>query len=359
MRSLPRLLLVALLVGAVAGCAGTVDRFAVNRIVHQEGARVDDLGKACALGAALAHPLAALGTERRPPRMALIIAETTAGLCGELDSMEAELQSVRARRNWRGLGEHRVAEMRDARLREQRLHAGAAKRYYRAWAHMTEAFGPFDGDCPTIRERDEITYLLGLVAGLRALLHDKAGGSTVGVPADVLGEVSRGARCLDNEEWWHAPAALQAAAWAVIPGSGPEDVDPWEVLRSEAEAGDDSGVRVAWSLYVLVAGNAGLRDRVADGIAGHAASLTRTTADPAWLLLDEYALRVSSHESDLLWTEERGHRTETFGELPGPSPSAPPEAVQDPFGADPFGGGQGSSGVDPGAPTPAPEDVDP
>jgi hypothetical protein len=359
MRSGPPLLLVALALCTAIGCAGTVDRFAVNRIVHQQGAKVDDLGKACALGSSLSHALAALGTERRPPRMALIIAETTAGLCGELDSMEAELASVRARRNWQALGEHRVAEMRDARLREQRLHTQAAKRYYRAWGHMTEAFGPFDGDCAKIRERDEITYLLGLVAGLRALLHDKAGGSTVGVPADVLGEVSRGARCLDNEEWWHAPAALEAAAWAVIPGSAPEGVDPWEVLRTEAEAGDDSGIRVAWSLYVLVAGNAGLRHEVEAGIVGHAASLASTPADPDWLLLDEYALRVTGHESDLIWTDERGHRTETFGELPRPAPSLPSGGAIDPFGADPFGGDTGSFEEDPEPTTPDPEDVDP
>jgi hypothetical protein len=359
MRSGSRPVLVALVLAMTVGCAGAVDRFAVNRIVHQEGARVDDLGKACALGSSLSHALAALGTERRPPRMALIIAETTAGLCGELDSMEAELASVRARRNWRALGEHRVPEMRDARLLEMRLHADAAKRYYRAWGHMVEAFGPFDGECARIRERDEITYLLGMVAGLRALLHDKAGGSTVGVPADVLGEVSRGARCLDNEEWWHAPGALEAAAWAVVPGSGPEGVDPWATMRAEAEAGDDSGIRVAWALYVLVAGNAGRRDDVEVGITGHAASLASTPADGDWLLLDEYALRVTGHESDLIWTEERGHRTETFGELPAAPTSAPLAPADDPFGADPFGGGGGSFGETDASPIPSAEDPEP
>lgn len=359
MRSGFSLVLAALVLCTVTGCAGTVDRFAVNRIVHQQGAKVDDLGKACALGASLAHPLAALGTERRPPRMALIIAETTAGLCGELQSMEAELESVRARRNWQALGEHRVAEMRDARLREMRLHAESAKRYYRAWGQMTEAFGPFDGDCPKIRERDEIVYLLGLVSGLRALLHDKAGGSTVGVPADILGEVSRGARCLDNEEWWHAPGALEAAVWAVVPGSGPEGVDPWEILRAEAQAGADSGTRVAWSLYALLAGNAGLREDLEVAIAGHARSLADTPADPDWLLLDEYALRVTGHESDLIWTEERGHRTETFGALPAPEQSSPLEAGDDPFGGDPFGGGEGSFGETDESPPPTPERVDP
>lgn len=359
MRSGSALLLIALALCTAGGCAGTVDRFAVNRIVHQEGARVDDLDKACALGSSLSHALAALGTPQRPPRMALIIAETTGGLCGELEGMEAELASARARRNWHALGEHRVAEMRDARLLEMRLHTAAAKRYYRAWGQMQEAWGPFDGDCPKIRQRDEIVYLLGLVAGLRALLHDKAGGSKLGVPADVLGEVARGARCLDNEEWWHAPAALEAGAWAVVPGSGPEGVDPWEVLRAEALAGGDSGVRVAWSLYVLVAGNAGLRQDVEAGITGHAASLASTPADPDWLLLDEYALRVTEHESDLIWTQERGHRTETFGALPT-EPAAPAlPAGDDPFGADPFGADEGSFGETDVDPNTTPEGVEP
>jgi len=319
---------------------------------------VDDLGKACALGSSLSHALGALSSRRQPPRLALIIAETTAGLCGELEAMEVELESLRARRNWRALGEDRVAEMRDARLREMRLHTLAAKRYWRAWQHMDAAYGPFDGDCPRIRERDEIAYLLGLVAGLRSLLHDRAGGSELDLPADVLGEVSRGARCLDNEEWWHAPAALEAAVWAVIPGTAPEGVDPWEVLGTEAEAGGESGVRVAWSLYALLAGNAGRRDDLEAAIRGHAASIASTPPDPDWLLLDEYGFRVTGHESDRIWTGERGHRTETFGELPT-QPEAPSPPAIDPFGGDPFGVDGGSFEETEEASSPAPEGADP
>jgi hypothetical protein len=268
----------------------------------------------------------------------MIVAETTAAICEELESWEDELHSIRVRRNWKALGEDRAAEMRDARLRAMRTHFGAARRYQRAWGHMQAAYGPFEDRCAPIRERDEVVYLLGLVAGLRSLLHDRAGGGALGVPADVLGEVSRASRCLDNEEWWHTPRALEAAAWAVIPGTAPDGVDPWQVLAEEAEAGAASGVRVAYALYVLLAGNAGRREDVEAGIAGYARSAARTPRHPDWRLLDEYAFQVVRHESDLIWTRERGHRTETLGELPAPTPpAAGVDGTVDPFGgADPF-----------------------
>jgi hypothetical protein len=327
-------LLVLAAVALSVGCTELANSFTVERIVLQHGARVGDLGKACALGESLTHALAALGNEGAPPHQALIIAETTAALCAEMESWEGELDSIRARRNWKALGEGRAPEMRDARLRTMRAHTESAKRFRRAWLHMQEAYGPFEGDCATIRPRDEVVYLLGLVAGLRSLLHDRAGGGHVGVPADVLGEVSRAARCLDNETWWHGPGVLEAAAWAVIPGTGPEGVDPWEVLRDEAAAGADSGVRVAYALYVLLAGNAGRTADVEAGILGFAKSVAETPQHPDWRLLDEYARQVVRHESDRLWTQDRGHRTETLGELPRPKPA--PTEDEDPFGADPF-----------------------
>jgi hypothetical protein len=90
-----------------------------------------------------------------------------------------------------------------------------------------------------------------------------------------------------------------------------------------------------------VAGNADRDETIQDGISAHATSLNTTEHDAAWALLDEYARLVTLHQSDLLWTEEKGYRTPAFGELPFDDPSLTAPAAfgsEDPFGSsNPFG----------------------
>ena len=45
----------------------------------------------------------------------------------------------------------------------------------------------------------------------------------------------------------------QAAAWATIPGSGPQGVDPWAILEEMGSKGESTGVRVARGLQVTIA----------------------------------------------------------------------------------------------------------
>jgi hypothetical protein len=320
-------------------CAAKIDNFTVKRVVLDRGIKVDDLGKACALGESLSHPLASLTSENHPPRLAMLVAEATSALCYEQESWEAELQASRARRNFKALGQERAAEMRDAQILESRLHTLSAKRWVRSFEQAEAAYGAYgEGQCPRLRQHDELPYLLGMVAGIRALLHDKAGGAELGVPSDILAKVSRGASCLDAEEWWQVPTSLEAAAWAVIPGSEPEGVDPWQVLEDAGTKGSESGVRVALALYVLIAANADRTEDVERGVKAHAASIKAVPMDSNWGLLDEYARAVTRHESDLIWTEANGHRTETLGELPSDESNAAPDVFGggDPFGSDPF-----------------------
>jgi DNA-binding NtrC family response regulator len=113
-----------------------------------------------------------------------------------------------------------------------------------------------------------------------------------------------------------AVAAMQAGAWATIPGSGPEGIDPWAMLSEAAAKGDPSGVRVARAMQALIAGNSGATDIVEAAIQAHAASIDATPTAPEWALLDRYAWQVTRHESDRIWMQAEGHRTERFGALP-------------------------------------------
>jgi hypothetical protein len=341
MRSLSLLPLLALL----TGCPRVVDRYTLERVVPQAGA-MGDVDRACALGASLGQVLASTARHGQEPHLALIIAETTAGFCAEGEAWEAELEVARLKRAG---GD--VAAMQDARIRESRAHAQAAQRFLSSWRHTEARYGPVgEGACPDLEGDEGIVYLLGMYAGVNALLHDRAGGGGLGVPLDIPVAVARGTECVDDEQWWSAPAAMRAAAWAMVPGMAPEGVEPWEALERAALASEGTGVRLGRGLQALIAANAGREDILEHTIRSHAQALGDGAQDASWALLDEYSRLVTLHESDLLWTAARGHRTPALGELPqddvAPTPAPDPFAGDDPFGAPP----------EPPVPTPEPED---
>jgi hypothetical protein len=327
----------ALVIAAVAstGCAGTIDRLTVRNVVDA-ATDVPDTGKVCAIGAALAQPLDSL--TRRSPHKAMAIAEGVSAVCDEAVAWEAELGAARAEHNL--TGEARAAEITDASIAAARAHARTALRFERSFDALEAEYGVVGTDkCPRLGEDEEFVYLFGLVTGTLALLHDRASGGANDVPMDRLAAIARGSACLDDTKWWAVPTALQAAAWATVPGSGPAEVDAWAQLDTSAARGEASGVRVARAIQVLIAANSGKDDVLKSALAAHAAAIAATPPDPEWTLLDAYATEVSRHQSDLVWTAGRGHRTEQFGKWP----NAP--GADEPAGADPFG--------DPFAPTPS------
>ncbi len=305
-----------------------VDQIVVERVIDR-GVTVDDVDMVCELGASLRHVIAAATSKEKPAHQSLVIAETAAALCVEPDAWEAELDVIRA------LSRGDTAEAKDARIRAARAHTDAARRFHRAWGHVEPAFGVEIGtECPKLHEEDELVWALGLFSGVVGLLHDRKGGGEVGVPMDTLARVSRAASCLDDEGWWSLPSALESSAGAVIPGGGPEGVDPWVQLETAAQASDESGVRLARALAVLLAANAGDEERVSAWLSAHAAAEERVPTHPDWGLFDAYAHAISLHEADLIWTREEGHRAPGL-KLPGVG-EAPP--TEDLFGEnDPFG----------------------
>lgn len=339
--------LAPLLLGlAVApGCAGKVDKIVVNRVVER-ALRLPDVDQACSIGVSMNSPLAGITSEKRPARQALLIAEFTAAMCDETAAHGHELEAARAMSPAVGLpGAQRAALGKDARLAADRSHMRAAARFGRALAHGEAEFGEIGGECPRLKEREELPFMLMLVSGLQVVLHDSAAGSPLGVPKETILDVARSAQCLDNEDWWYGPAAMQAAAWATIPGSAPEGTDPWAMLADVAQKSDPTGIRVARALQVVISVNAGRDDLAEQAIRDHAAARAATPSSAEFALFDQYALLLSQHQSDLFWMKEEGHRTPVFGELPGDdAPDTTPDDggvdpfAEDPFGADPFGG---------------------
>lgn len=340
-----RISVVGLACGLATACASKIDRFTLDRVLVR-GSTYQDAALICATGEALSIPLASVTSEKKPPHRALVMSNVSAAMCAEYDVWEAKVQGALARSNQSGPA--LVAMVKDARIQEERAHSEAARRFSDAFAHAEAFWGPVGEGCPKIRPDDELTYMLGLYAGLAGAIHDKAGGGQVGVPMDMLGRVARGCECLDNDQWWQVPKAFQAAAWATLANS--ENGDPWQMLDEASDEGDKTGVALARAVQVMMAANSGRTEDLERGIRAHAAALAEGR-DPAWLAFDDYANQVIVNESDLLWASDAGHRTPIFGELPSdvqqddtPSLDFDPFAdSEDPFGSDEPSDEEGSS----------------
>jgi hypothetical protein len=266
-----------------------------------------DVDMACGTGVSMGSFLMSFGRVTDPPDRGALVTLMAAGMCAEMASWEAELAQLRAVR------ENRAGDAQDARIREQRAHELAADRYQQAYARLTRVFGEPGGACPKLEGSDPLFYLLGLSSGLLAVLHDRAAGGALGVPLDLPRKVAQSAACLDDNQFWGAPRALQAAVWASVPGTVPEKTDPFAVLRDAARRGQERGVRLAGAFLVQTAAAAGRTEDLRRAIKDHAESLRQKPAADDWRMLDRYATLLIRHESDKLWSQARGHRTPSGG----------------------------------------------
>lgn len=312
-------------VGSLTGCRGTLYRqtgkmmsgYTVDHMVPAMMAD-EDVGMACETGVSMGSFLMSFERVTQVPKQAGSVTMLSAAMCAEATAWDEELRGLRA------LHEGRSTEAQDARIAEKRAHAVAAKRFLRAFQLSEEAFGKVGGTCPKLAPEDGAFFLLGLSAGLLAVIHDRAAGGEAGVPMDIPAAVIRSAGCLDDAAFWGAPEALRAALWTAVPGSEPEGTDAWAVLEAAAVKGEGAGVRLARAFQVQAAGAVGRDDLLREKVTAHAASLAATPASPEWRLLDAYGTTLIRHESDRIWTKHTGHRTPlgVFGEFPG-APAAP------------------------------------
>lgn len=324
------------LLGFLGCITQKVDRFTLDRILVQ-GQGIADTQKACALGESLSHVLMATGHAKKQPNLALIISNATAGACAQKEAWEYELLSEKAKKNLPLDTPYRVAEIRDNKIQAERWHGVAAQRFYYAYKAAEAEYGVLGNECPTIKEKDETAFLIALMSGAFAVLHDKSSGGQVGVSLDLLPKLARTTDCLSTEKWWHATSTLKAGIWASVPGAGPKDVDGWKMMVEEAEKGSKSGVRVSWGIAALLSNNAGRDDVLREVLVAHGENLAETEQNSDWAFFDQYAYELSQQQSDLVWMKEMGYRTPKLGDLPEEEiEDLSPTNGEDPFGSDPF-----------------------
>lgn len=322
------------LLGFLGCITQKVDRFTLDRILVQ-GQAVADTQKACALGESLSHVLMATGNAEKQPHLALVISNATAGICAEKEAWEYELQAEKAKKNIPIDTPYRIAEIKDNKIQAERWHALAAQRFFYAYKAAEAEYGEMGGDCPAVKDKDETAFLVALMSGTLAILHDKSSGGAVGVPLDLLPKIARTTDCFSAEKWWHVTSTLKAGIWASIPGTGPEDVDGWKLMVEEAKKGQASGVRAGWGVAALLSNNAGKEDVLREVLTAHGQNIAEMEQSSDWAFFDSYGYELSQQQSDLLWMKEMGYRTPKFGDLPQEeAEDTLPVNGEDPFGGD-------------------------
>jgi hypothetical protein len=134
-------------------------------------------------------------------------------------------------------------EAQDARIEQKRWAAIAAQRQYNAYQLFAQRWESkykyhLGESCPKMRsDKDQLTYMLGLLSGLQAVTNDINSGGDVNVPKDIAGIVERSMACLDNTKFWGVPNATRAVIWTLLPADEGKP-DPYVTLKQSMQIGE-------------------------------------------------------------------------------------------------------------------------
>ncbi|WP_420591539.1 hypothetical protein [Bacterioplanoides sp.] len=266
----------------------------------------DDPQMACAMTEGLTGGLLAFSEVAYTPDRPAITMYMMAGACAEDRAQEEGLAYLRAFRV------QNIGEAKDARIREKRQFALAANRQYTAYRHLVSQFGEPGKECPDLSEDEELFWVMGLLAGVQAVMNDVRAQGAVNVPKDIAMKATRGIQCVDNERWWGIPQATSAAVNIMLPDAE-SDKDPWAEMHAASRIASAAGVRLAHAVEITVADGSGNQQQLRDAIRRHAASVKTTPSNRQYRMMDIMATRQIQAISDRLWTEATGARTPIGG----------------------------------------------
>lgn len=295
--------------GGASVALGFAERHIVPPIIA-----MDDADMACASGNAMTPLIMATkGMGADPAKMAVLL-YTSAGICAENNSLNAELRYMRAAKA------NQIEEAKDARIEQKRWAEIAARRQYASYLLFAEHYQTkykvkLGEQCPDMKtDLNKTIYLMGLLSGLQSVTNDINSGGSVNVPKDIAAVVERGMTCLDNEQFWGAPNAVRAAIWTLLPGADEGKPDPWQVMKSSAAIGEREGVRLPHALYVIAAQATGDETKIRDALRTYGQSLGEgKPVNKTYRLVDAIARQMIQNASDRYWTEHTGMRTPEDG----------------------------------------------
>ena len=295
--------------GGASIALGFAERHIVPPIIA-----MDDADMACASGNAttpLVMATQAMGAD--PAKMGVLL-YTSAGICAENNSLNAELRYMRAAKA------NQIEEAKDARIEQKRWAEIAARRQYASYLLFAEHYQTkykvkLGEQCPSMKtDLNKTIYLMGLLSGLQSVTNDINSGGAVNVPKDIAAVVERGMTCLNNEQFWGAPNAVRAAIWTLLPGADEGKPDPWQVMKDSAAIGEREGVRLPHALYVIAAQATGDKTKIRDALRTYGNSLGEgKPVNKTYRLVDAIARQMIQNASDRYWTENTGIRTPEDG----------------------------------------------
>ncbi|SDW38873.1 hypothetical protein [Marinobacter mobilis] len=279
--------------------------------------QMTDTRMACSLGESLDPLLYSFSRVTSAPDATGAMLMLLAANCSEQQAWEEELRYLRA--------DHQgnVSAAKDARESMKRLNAEVAKRRYLAFQRAMRAYdydpNEADAECPFLYEdQDELTFMVGLVTGMQAIVNDANSGSMAGVPRNIAPQAERAAQCLDNEKWAGLPNAIRALVWLLIPDTQPALApDPWRVFDDSARLGVEGGIRISMALQAVAAETFGRPDVLEATLKRFVESESTFEVDENYPLVDAIAGEVLMFSSDKYWTANYGYRTPArfFGQL--------------------------------------------
>ena len=279
--------------------------------------QMSDPHLACSLGEGVDPLLYSFSRVTEAPDSTGSLLMLLAGNCMEYRAWDAELAYLRA--DFDG----NVPAAKDAREAAKRLNARTAERRLQAFNRAMAAYD-FDPaaeplECPFLfSEQDELTFLLGLLTGMQAIVNDANSGALAGIPRNIAPQAERAATCVDNEKWGGLPNSIRALVWLLLPDTRPTLApDPWQVLDHSSELGVAAGMRASMALEAVAAETFGRPEVLADTIARFAESEDIVEVWADYRLVDEVAAGVIRFASDKHWTANYGYRTphSFFGQM--------------------------------------------
>ncbi|PVY70675.1 hypothetical protein C8D92_10831 [Tamilnaduibacter salinus] len=279
--------------------------------------QMSDAKMACSMGSALDPLVSSFGRVTDFPNETGSLMQLLSANCAEAKAWEADLAYLRA--DYQG----NVAKAKDARTQAKRWHKVTAERRLETFRRAMKAY-EYDvtadsPECPFLyNDQDELTFLLGLLTGMQAIVNDTNSGGTAGVPKNIAPQAERAAQCLDNEKWGGIPNAIRANVWLLLPDTQPTMApEPFKLLKASSQLGIEKGFRASMALEAVAAQSAGRDEVLADVIKRYADSEKGFTVRAEYALVDQVAHSVIQYMSDRHWTQEYGHRTPSayFGRM--------------------------------------------
>ncbi|WP_348761922.1 hypothetical protein [uncultured Salinisphaera sp.] len=323
---------------ALAGCGliykpvgHTLNHYSLDEIVpYALGSGDLDLA-ACGTGMGLNQLGGSFSRVINRPARLMIVTNTTASFCSEMQAQKYHLLVQRNLHN----GNTDAAQ--DNRIVAQRWERLTALRRYQVYQDTVDAYGEIGGDkCPDLSnelgtDQDQFIYLTGVLVGVQGLLNDIQANSSVGIPQNVAAKAGRASECIDNQQWWGVPKALEAVVWLSVPGNMPEGADAFAQLRQSAAIGKQAGIALPAMLYALAAyGQSDMARQkeaikmVADIYNAYEPNKAPDERDKnndaaQYLLLNQIAYNEALYLSDRIWIDAEGHRTPlvALGSFPG------------------------------------------